>query len=218
MPLSQIQSQQQQEVYAWINQLNLPRPSTHIHRDFSDAVLAAKVIHCFMPNLVEVHNYQPATSTKNKLTNWQVLQTKVLSKLKAKLEPKEMEELAASIPGKIEMFLYMIKKKIEGLSRADEDKKGSKQDGNLLNKQDKNLSDDDLFVEVIGKNVKDIKQPGMHSNECQQCEYKDRRIAELQDDNKLLEDKIDKLQQLIRLKDGKNKALEQKIEVLQGKL
>ena len=39
----------------------------------SHAVLAAEVVHHFLPKLVELHNYSPANSISQKLENWRTL-------------------------------------------------------------------------------------------------------------------------------------------------
>ncbi|TWW78823.1 Sperm flagellar protein 1 [Takifugu flavidus] len=62
-----------QDLYAWLDKIPLSRPKRHITRDFSDGVLAAEVVKHFLPKLVDLHNYTPANSTQQKLTNWDVL-------------------------------------------------------------------------------------------------------------------------------------------------
>ena len=62
-----------QEVYAWIDEIPLSRQKKNIARDFSDGVLAAEVVHHFLPKLVDLHNYTPANSTQQKIENWRTL-------------------------------------------------------------------------------------------------------------------------------------------------
>ncbi|KAG9341123.1 hypothetical protein JZ751_019877, partial [Albula glossodonta] len=62
-----------QDLYAWIDKIPLSRPKRNITRDFSDGVMAAEVVKYFFPKLVELHNYTPANSTHQKLSNWGTL-------------------------------------------------------------------------------------------------------------------------------------------------
>ena len=39
-----------------------------------DELLVAEIIHHYFPRLVELHNYSPASSTKQKASNWLVIQ------------------------------------------------------------------------------------------------------------------------------------------------
>ena len=62
-----------QALYAWIDEIPLSRQKKNISRDFSDGVLAAEVVHHFLPKLVELHNYSPANSTQQKMDNWRTI-------------------------------------------------------------------------------------------------------------------------------------------------
>ena len=57
MPLAPLSPQQLQEVYGWLGHLNLQKTSNQLHRDFADAVLAARVVSTFLPGAVELHSY-----------------------------------------------------------------------------------------------------------------------------------------------------------------
>ena len=43
------------------------------------AVMAAEVVHHFLPKLVELHNYPPANSVSQKLENWRTLNSELCS-------------------------------------------------------------------------------------------------------------------------------------------
>ena len=45
----------------------------------SHAVMAAEVVHHFLPKLVELHNYSPANSVSQKLENWRTLNSELYS-------------------------------------------------------------------------------------------------------------------------------------------
>ncbi|XP_071235845.1 sperm flagellar protein 1 isoform X4 [Salvelinus alpinus] len=70
-----------QDLFAWIDKIPLSRPKRNITRDFSDGVMAAEVVKYFFPKLVELHNYTPANSIQQKLSNWGTLNRQVFSKL-----------------------------------------------------------------------------------------------------------------------------------------
>ncbi|TRY55431.1 hypothetical protein DNTS_034435, partial [Danionella cerebrum] len=70
----QLNEETLQDLYAWIDRIPLSRPKRNITRDFSDgAVLTAEVLKHFLPKLVELHNYTPAHSKQQKLSNWDTL-------------------------------------------------------------------------------------------------------------------------------------------------
>ncbi|XP_078386893.1 sperm flagellar protein 1 isoform X2 [Cetorhinus maximus] len=102
-----------QELYAWIDRIPLSRPKRNIARDFSDGVMVAEVVKHFLPKLVEIHNYIPANSTQQKLSNWQILNRKVFSKLHFHIPEDMLTKLVKSFPGIIETVLYMLRLKIE---------------------------------------------------------------------------------------------------------
>ncbi|XP_036836890.1 sperm flagellar protein 1 isoform X3 [Oncorhynchus mykiss] len=66
-----------QDLFAWIDKIPLSRPKRNITRDFSDGVMAAEVVKYFFPKLVELHNYTPANSIQQKLSNWGTLNRQV---------------------------------------------------------------------------------------------------------------------------------------------
>lgn len=93
-----VTQEDKQELYAWIDEVPLSRQKKNIARDFSDggnvwkfekkigeylncvctsiSVMAAELAQHFFPNMVELHNYPPANSTSQKLTNWRTLNRK----------------------------------------------------------------------------------------------------------------------------------------------
>ncbi|KAF7652534.1 hypothetical protein LDENG_00094970 [Lucifuga dentata] len=118
-----------QDLYAWIDKIPLSRPKRHITRDFSDGVMAAEVVKCFFPKLVDVHNYSPANSTQQKLSNWNLLNRqdvchlckrvhacmenmKVFSKLNFHVPEKTVQQIVVSSAGVIEVVLCVLREKI----------------------------------------------------------------------------------------------------------
>eukprot|EP00038_Savillea_parva_P023176 m.39896 g.39896 ORF g.39896 m.39896 type:complete len:252 (+) comp5885_c0_seq1:318-1073(+) len=102
-----------QELYSWIDELPLSRPKRHIARDFSDGVLAAEIVKHFVPKLVELHNYQPANSTSQKVTNWTTLNHKVFKKLGLNVPKNVIQGVAAQKHGVIEVVLNNLRLKLQ---------------------------------------------------------------------------------------------------------
>jgi len=101
------------DIYLWIDQVPLSRPKKSIARDFSDCGLVAELVKHFQPRLVEVHNYPPASNPKAKVSNWNTLNKRVLSRLQIALSQEQIEDLVAAKPGRIERFFAMLKPKLE---------------------------------------------------------------------------------------------------------
>ena len=71
--MTDLTEEELQVLYAWIDEIPLSRQKRNITRDFSDGVMAAEVVHHFLPSLVDLHNYSPANATQQKLDNWRTL-------------------------------------------------------------------------------------------------------------------------------------------------
>ncbi|XP_069741398.1 sperm flagellar protein 1 isoform X3 [Narcine bancroftii] len=119
-----------QELYAWIDQIPLSKPKRNVARDFSDGVMVAEVVKHFLPKLVDMHNYIPANSTQQKLSNWQLLNRKVFFKLHFHISEETLKMLVKSSPGIIEPVLSTLRQKIE------EELNGIQVRNRLLHKQD----------------------------------------------------------------------------------
>lgn len=75
--------------------------------------MAAEVVKHFFPKLVELHNYTPAHSTQQKLSNWSTLNRKVFSKLNFQVPEDLLKKIVVSTAGYIEPVLCSLKEKIE---------------------------------------------------------------------------------------------------------
>lgn len=89
--MADLNEEELQALYCWIDEIPLSRQKKNITRDFSDggkhvaiitafvtfvpfpAVLTAEIVHHFLPHLVELHNYSPANSSTQKMENWRTL-------------------------------------------------------------------------------------------------------------------------------------------------
>ncbi|XP_048419521.1 sperm flagellar protein 1 isoform X2 [Stegostoma tigrinum] len=200
-----------QELYAWIDGIPLSRPKRNIARDFSDGVLVAEVVKHFLPKLVEIHNYIPANSTQQKLSNWQILDRKVFSKLHFHISEDMLTKLVKSSPGVIETVLYMLRQKIEEeLNRTQEvENYSTYADKNILDYVSPNMH---LFTKECQS------QPEMWYNNqkqrsfCDQyshlnpeirllLEEKDQALLALRETVEILQMKVQRLEHLVQLKD-----------------
>uniref|UniRef100_A0A674K6R9 Sperm flagellar protein 1 n=1 Tax=Terrapene triunguis TaxID=2587831 RepID=A0A674K6R9_9SAUR len=102
-----------QELYSWVDAIPLSRPKKNITRDFSDGVLAAEVVKFYFPKMVEMHNYVPANSTQQKLSNWGHLNRKVLNKLNFSIPEDLIRKIVQCTPGVVELVLLPLRQKIE---------------------------------------------------------------------------------------------------------
>ncbi|XP_029465438.1 sperm flagellar protein 1-like [Rhinatrema bivittatum] len=109
---SELNEENLQELYAWIDQIPLSRQKRNIARDFSDGVMVAEVVKHFLPKFVEMHNYIPANSTQQKLSNWGILNRKVFSKLNFHVPEDSVKKLVANASGVIEPILCTLRQKI----------------------------------------------------------------------------------------------------------
>ncbi|XP_078667742.1 sperm flagellar protein 1-like isoform X3 [Branchiostoma floridae x Branchiostoma belcheri] len=101
-----------QELYSWIDEIPLTRPKKNITRDFSDGVMAAEIVRHFLPRMVDLHNYSPANSTQQKLSNWGTLNRKVFNKLNFQVPDDVMRAVCNCKPGVVEVVLNQLRLKI----------------------------------------------------------------------------------------------------------
>uniref|UniRef100_A0A493TGR2 Sperm flagellar 1 n=1 Tax=Anas platyrhynchos platyrhynchos TaxID=8840 RepID=A0A493TGR2_ANAPP len=76
-------------------------------------VLAAEVVKFFFPAMVQLHSFVPASSTPQKLANWGHLNRKVLRKLNLSLPDEVIRQVAQCRPGTAEQVLLVLRQKIE---------------------------------------------------------------------------------------------------------
>ena len=65
------------EIYQWVDEIQLSRPKKIITRDFSDGVLMAEIVKNYIPKIVDLHNYSSAHSVNQKTYNWNTLNCKI---------------------------------------------------------------------------------------------------------------------------------------------
>ncbi|XP_066574409.1 sperm flagellar protein 1 [Amia ocellicauda] len=102
-----------QELYSWVDAVPLSRPKRSIARDFSDGVLTAEMVKFHFPKLVEMHNYVPASSTQQKISNWSHLNRKVFNRLNFSVPEEVVRKVVQCSPGVVEVVLHSLRQKME---------------------------------------------------------------------------------------------------------
>ncbi|XP_046580938.1 LOW QUALITY PROTEIN: sperm flagellar protein 1-like [Haliotis rubra] len=111
--MEELDEAQLEELYTWIDEIQLSRPKRNMNRDFSDGVLVAEVVKHYLPHFVDLHNYPPANSTQQKLSNWFMLNRKVFDKMNFQLSDDVIRSVSGCKPGVIEKVMLMVRTKID---------------------------------------------------------------------------------------------------------
>ncbi|XP_054455892.1 sperm flagellar protein 1 [Anoplopoma fimbria] len=231
----ELNEEELQELYAWIDKISLSRPKRHITRDFSDGVMAAEVVKYFFPKLVDLHNYIPANSTQQKLSNWNLLNRKVFPKLNFHVPEDTVKKIVLSTAGVIEPVLSALREKI--------DKKLEHTTENILDleyydtrNQDK-LHTENHQTEVIcvaqmaGEMINDEKSrikngkpqhtaqfyPDMDPSLRRLLQEKEQAVMALQETVEILQMKVNRLEHLVHLKDMRIEDLMRHLETYKAK-
>ncbi|EDQ85779.1 uncharacterized protein MONBRDRAFT_38733 [Monosiga brevicollis MX1] len=214
-----------QHLYAWIDKIPLSRPKRNITRDFSDGVMVAEVVNHFVPRIVEMHNYSPASSSKQKQENWGTLNSKVFKKLGLTVPESVVKGVIANKPGVIEVVLSNLRVKIEQyqnrsgsaasaewgeLNPAPVRTGGRKKNtgGNRSPSRPHHHANgsSNSFDVVSGPPYDEIEDP------TQALMEKDQSIIDYQETVEILQVKVRKLEQLVKLKDRRIDELAKKLE------
>jgi hypothetical protein len=209
MASAELSDEQYRAIYAWIDAIPLSRPKRNIGRDFSDGVMLAEVISAYFPHLVEIHNYPAANSLKQKIYNWETLNTRVLKKLGFTITRPQIEDIVNCKPGTVEQLNTLQYK------MAKYREKRMVNDGHSPGGSVNQPTVDDY----AGNKESEPEKPGKHDRGAPKSYSvkaavendilleKEQQIRELQETVEILELKIAKLEQLVRLKDNKIQKL-----------
>ncbi|XP_041985587.1 sperm flagellar protein 1-like [Aricia agestis] len=214
IPLSDIES-----VLAWVDTYKLSRPSKKINRDFSDAVLLAEILNAHYPKLVDMHNYPPRNSQALKLNNWLTLNRKVLRKLKLNLCSSTMEQLSNSCSGVIERVLLMVRDKIhrdEEMNRSNREMEQNVSSGGSYYEacgDDENVLIVPLKTRVNG--VLEVIQKKVVSHESYLAMKEE--LKDIKETAETLKQKVEHLDNLLKLKEERIEELQQQLERKQAK-
>ncbi|CAD8061208.1 unnamed protein product [Paramecium sonneborni] len=182
------------KIYNWVDTVPFSRPKKHIGRDFADGVLIAEIIQHYVPAIIDIHNYSMAHSVQQKQYNWNTLNTKVFRKMGFQITQKDIDAVIQVIPEAIERILKVIQVKLDRFL--------DQQEQNQVQTQEKPIE--------IQKNQNQVnnQKPAVNNKQ----NDKDIVIQDQKETIEILELKIQKLEQLVKLKDSKIQQLTQKLQ------
>ncbi|CAL8257199.1 unnamed protein product [Lota lota] len=207
-----------QDLYAWIDKIPLSRPKKHITRDFSDGVMAAEVVKHFFPKMVELHNYSPANSTEQKISNWSILNRKVFSKLDFDVGEERIKKIALRTAGVIEPVLFSLREKIDlKLDQVTENTlvlhvKGESSSGTPLPPPPSLGAVGGPAVLALEHDVTEM-DPALRL----MLQEKERAVMTLQETVEILQMKVNRLEHLVHLKDMRIEDLTRHLDTYKAK-
>ncbi|PSN48333.1 Sperm flagellar protein 1 [Blattella germanica] len=180
-----------EDLYEWIDKIPLSKRTGNICRDFSDGVLMAELLKFYYPRHVDLHNYSPANSKAHKMDNWATLNRKVLNKLGLQITSTVINNLVASSPGAIQDLLESVRRKIMGSETTSLSSTG-----------------DDYFMESPGgtainpsRNLNGVKISTEKMVPVKILECKLKELSEKEENIAMLAQRVDHLENLVKLKD-----------------
>lgn len=207
-------------LYAWVDKIPLSRPKRNISRDFADGVLLAEVVATYFPALVEIHNYGPANSFRQKMYNLETLNGKVLKKLGFQLTKKNMEDIVSCAPGAVEIVLYTLQMKMAKYEEEKTAKLMSSKRVHSIPKPSASVGAMSIGSTSIMEPARSLHQSAailpvkrteaskQSSLDSEILREKEQHIRDLQEQVVILELKVSKLEQLVRFKDNKIQKLQ----------
>jgi len=190
-----------QQTYQWVDEFPLTRPKRDIKRDFADAINMSEIISYSFPRLIDCHNYSPSNSYAQKTYNWKTLNQKVFRRMDFQLTTDEIEHVVTCKKWAIENILIKCKHYFQ-LYREKIDRKKQ----NQLKKKQMKTASHSLQEEEIA-NFQQNKE-AISEDMRELLVEKDRVIQHLTDKVEILELKVDKLNQLLNLKNSKIDSLQ----------
>mmetsp|Transcript_27437 Transcript_27437/g.38793 ORF Transcript_27437/g.38793 Transcript_27437/m.38793 type:complete len:208 (+) Transcript_27437:99-722(+) len=206
MSLAELDQKQLQELYRWIDKIPLSRPKKNIARDFSDGVLMSEVVAHFFPKMIELHNYNKTNSVSQKETNWNTLNAKIFKKMGFSVASQDVKSVAACEKGAIEKVLFFVQGKMAAFQEKKERKRVQDGDKPDAAPPERNPYQVDYNSSNYPTNEREMKEV---------LGEKDAIIVDLRETVNILQMKVDKLEQLIGLKNAKIQALHKKLDSLQ---
>lgn len=202
--LAELDQKQLQELYRWIDKIPLSRPKKNIARDFSDAVLMSEVVAHFFPKMIDLHNYSKTNSVSQKETNWKTLNQKIFRKMGFGISDADIKAITTCEKGSIEKALFFV----QGKMAAYQEKKE-------LKRAEQGLPDPTPPRNAYPVEYGNTRMPANEREVKEVMGEKDAIIVDLRETVNILQLKVDKLEQLIGLKNAKIQALHKKLDSLQ---
>ncbi|XP_077136490.1 sperm flagellar protein 1 [Ranitomeya variabilis] len=210
-----------QELYSWVDKIPLSRPKRNLSRDFSDGVLTAEVVKHYFPKLVEMHNYVPANSSQQKLSNWSTLNRKVLSKMSFSVPDDVVRRIVQCSPGVVELVLCTLRQKIEERQRQSEQESSPCSEPNNLpdsgyaTKQNSNGGDKADAGSKASQGYAQVAHPD--SSVRIQLAEKERALMVSLETVQILQAKLRRMEQLLHLKNVRIDDLSRRLQEAEKK-
>ncbi|XP_069908147.1 sperm flagellar protein 1 isoform X2 [Oryctolagus cuniculus] len=219
------------QLYLWVDNIPLSRPKRNLSRDFSDG----EVIKFYFPKMVEMHNYVPANSLQQKLSNWGHLNRKVLNKLNFSVPEDVMRKIAQCAPGVVELVLIPLRQRLEERQRRRKQGSGSLQElapqdgsgymdvGLSQKAQRESVPDPEAGAQLRG-NQPPVPRPLGHSHVLQgnpnfilQIAEKEQELLASQETVQVLQMKVRRLEHLLQLKNVRIEDLSRRLQQAERK-
>jgi len=200
----------------------LQRPRRNIARDFSDGVLFAEILNHYFPKLVDMHNYSAANSGRQKLTNWNTLNAKVLKKIGYTIHPQDVEDTINAVPGAVERVLRVLQEKVIQVQEGQ--LKYRAPVASVVPRVAATPDNHQRLASAGGHHdpphssgparEREVRRAEKYANEvdAELLVEKEQTIAELREMVGIMSEKIKKLEQLVRIKDAKIDAMGSKLQ------
>lgn len=203
--ITNVKTEELNELYDWVKVFSYSRPVKNLHRAFSDGVLMAELINNCLPKFVELHNYSKANSINQKKYNWNTLNEKVFKRLGFKLDKQNIEEVVNCKYMGIEKILYTFRQQLTKFESNNKEEEIT----NIYTEEKENTQE---------KNKEDANKENIHEENI----YKEQSYLEnwdfyLSNDEgiiKILKDKIQNLEKLLKIKDNKIDILNRRIDAM----
>lgn len=219
-------------LYTWVDEIPLSRPKRNIARDFADGVLMAEVVHHYFPRLVELHNYSSANGIQQKLYNWNTLNQKAFRRLGFMISKQDCEAISTCQPGAIERVLKLVKLRIAKYRDQSGSPDGDFGDDGVLGGELESGGDAPAPGSPASRSTRQTAPKQLYSAlqtagpaasskvraafdggaAAEIIADREAAITELRDTNELLDTKVRKLEQLVKLKDAKIQTLMAKLQ------
>eukprot|EP01083_Nonionella_stella_P186478 682724_1 len=206
--MQQLSPDDLQDVYKWVDTIPLSRVKKNIARDFSDGVLISEMVHHFFPKLIELHNYSTTNSVAQKAYNWRTINQKVFRKIGFQISEQDVNDIVTCKRGACERVLKLCKTNFVKYQKRRQKRIKSKSNTNSNTMSSNN---NNAYSTGMTEDITPTSGEPITANTKQMIEEKDRVIQHLNDKMEILELKVQKLEQLLQLKDAK-------IETLQNRL
>ncbi|XP_023183132.1 sperm flagellar protein 1-like isoform X1 [Xiphophorus maculatus] len=223
-----LSDKEERDTLTWIYKIPFSRSIKNISRDFSDGVMVAEIVEHYFPRIVDIHNYITSCNTQQKRNNWNLLNKRVFSKLDFYVSEDMVEKIVSSTPCVILPVLFFLKEKIENkLAQATRTQHYSRNQENLFSDVEIQQAEAGIMAQLAEMKITEPTQepqqqmffPEISRLTLRQVMLeKELLVQELQDNMKILQVKVNKLEELVQLKDKRIEHLTSLPEVYKTKL